>query len=182
LSSVGGFFLDISTQTGAYTPGGTWTFQGSMGNLGLNSFRDDFVTFSPVANVRSVRFTISPSLANVVFSLGKFFVGSMTDLGGIHSPGGTRTPMKNRLEIPLPSGVTVISILGDDGMMFTHPWRSASSTVRDAWVQAFLQRGSIAFLDWEDHIYEVFLKDGQYTETKGFSNTWDIDVTLVRLP
>ncbi|HXJ49417.1 MAG TPA: hypothetical protein VNF91_09645, partial [Candidatus Acidoferrum sp.] len=83
--SGGGLFVDVSYQTGAYNPAGSWTFLGSLTGLVVN-LRDDAVEFGSV-NARSVRFTISPGFANTVFTLGKFFVGTLTDLGAQHSPG-----------------------------------------------------------------------------------------------
>jgi hypothetical protein len=131
---------------------------------------------------RSVRFSFNVGVAGTMFTLGKFFLGTATDLGGIHSPGGTHVPSKNRLEIPLPSGAVVMVGLGDDTATWSMPWRAASSAVRTAWINAGLKSGSFGLIDYEGHLYEVILKDGSIVQAKGFGNTWDLDINLQRLP
>jgi hypothetical protein len=171
-------FCDVQTQTGAYNPAGAWTFRGSMFSV---SSRDAYVEFASTT-CRSIRFVLTPSGVADIVSVGKFVAALKTDLGGIHSPGGSKTTLKNRVDIPLPSGVIVSSVIGDDGAVLSLPWRAASSTVRAAWAAASILDSSFLLVDWEGNPYEVIFSDGKVTESKGFSNSWDLDIQVVRLP
>ncbi len=173
-----GPFIDVLYQVSTYTPGGTWLFAGSIPNLAVN-LRDDGVEFTPVT-ARYWRFQLTPSGASDQFSLGKFFLGLLTDLGAQHSPGATYTPMGNRLETPFPGGAIALTELGDDGSEIHIPWQVASGAVAQAFLTLQTLPGSI-LLFWADgHIYEVYLKGRQITQTRNFQG--DYDVVLGKMP
>jgi hypothetical protein len=174
----GGPFVDVYYQTGAYTPGGAWTFLASLSGITLN-IRDDGVEFGSV-NARSVRFQITPSANGTVFTLGKFFVGALSDTGAKHSPGATYTPMGNRTETPLVGGAVVLTELGDDGAEFRIPWNVAAPSIEGIFLTFQTLPGSRLMLWPDGHFFEVYLKGRQLTQTRNFQN--DYDLVLGRMP
>src|SRR4029077_1242984 len=124
---VAGPSIDVSYQTGTYNGAGSWTFLDTMVGARLN-LRDDGLECGQVT-ARSVRFTINIVANGATFTLGKFFVGSLTDMGAKHSPGTTYSPMGNRTETELIGGAIVLAELGDEGAEFRLLWLVASPTV-----------------------------------------------------
>jgi len=177
-ASGAGPFVDVYYQTGTYTPGGTWNFLGSIVNLVFN-LRDDYVEFSPVT-ARSVRFVITVGGSNLVFTLGKFFIGSVTDLLGEHSPGATYAPFSGRLETPLPGGAVVLTEQGDEQGEFTIPWNYAPALVESLFLTLQTLR-STQLMIWPDgHVYEVFLKGRRLVQTRARQASRDYELVFGR--
>lgn len=176
LSGEGSVTLKIYYQTGAYTPGGTWTQLGAT--LGLGS-RDRIAQFADTA-VASLRFRLNSSGDDAVLAISKFGAWDVTDMGGIHSPGGTATLFKNRLETPLPSGAIAVTKLGDDGATFTFPWRELTTSQRATLRQLQATDYSVLLIDADGDPHECFVQGGQLVETRNF--LIDGEFTLVKLP
>jgi hypothetical protein len=169
---VNGFgpLVDVSYQVSTYTPGGAWTFVGSISGPVVN-LRDDGIEFAPVT-ARFWRFVLNPGGASNVFTLGKFFLGSLTDLGAQHSPGSQYTPFGNRSEIVLPGGAVVLTELGDDGAEFSITWQVASSSVESAFLSMQTLAGTQLLLWPDGHFYETYLKERRVTQTRNFKNDY----------
>jgi hypothetical protein len=177
--------IEVFTQTGAYTPGGTWTSRGVLdgtaqggGGLGL---RDDWIEFSAIT-CRSVRFEFSVSVNPTSFTLGNFYACDVTDLGGIYSRGGSRSIEQIRSELEMPSGVTIINQRGLVSKMFSFPWNACPTAVRTAFILAQLQPYPALLIDEIPAVYEVFMRAGKLTDALVFGSTYDVNVEFVGMP
>lgn len=162
-----------------YVPA-SWTSQGIIYIEALSNKRDSGITFNQVS-ARYIRFAFS-TFGTIQFSVGRLFAGLALDLGGIHSPGGSKTTIKNRIETPLPGGAIVLNTIGDDGAEWSMPWSSIDTTTRGYWTSAFNDGQSFVLIDHEDKFYEVTNTGGQYSEAIGFSSLYDMSISLKRLP
>lgn len=174
--------IDVYYQTGVYAPAGTWNYLGTIVALGAASLggRDSGVEFGAVS-ASSVRFTITVGASNTVFSLGNFFVGLSTDLGGIHSPEGSFQPFGNRLETTLPSGATVLTGLGDDGATWRIPWSFVQSAMRATYLSVQALSGGLVLIDAEGNFFQVFLVNRAVTQTRPANALYGLDAEFKRL-
>lgn len=174
-------FCDVYTApaAGGYFPP-VWTWRASIDVDGSEDPRDMGATFSSVTP-RYVRFGFS-SAGSIEWSIGRLWAGLVYDTGGIHSPGGSVTVIKNRIETPLPGGAVVLNTLGDNGAEWTMPWASVPSATRSLWLDAYNSSGSIVLVDHNNKFYEVIFSGGQYSEAIGFSGLYDMNISLKRLP
>ena len=173
-----GISYDISYQTGAYNPVGVWTFVATL-SVG-QTVRDVGFQFGPVT-ARSVRFTAVPSGAGTVVTLGKFFAGDLTDLGGIGTTPGYE-PYRNRSEISQPNGATVLFDVGDPGADFTLPWPSIPLATRATLLTIQGASGSFVMVDPDGAFFEVYAKGGRVSTARRFSTLFDANVELARMP
>jgi len=170
--------VDFLYQTGAYNPVGVWTYIDTFG-----ADRRDVGVVGATVSARSVRFLLSPGDVSETFSLGGFFVGEVSDLGGIHSPGGVHTPFQNRLETPLANGSVVIARLGDPGHTWTMPWNSIPLATRNILRSAQGRPTTFVLVDHEGNFFEVYLRGGALTEGLGGGvGLYDINLELVSMP
>jgi hypothetical protein len=172
--------VELYSNNTAY-PGvpGDWTFR-TDSFVGTIADRDSGATISSVT-ARWWRFRLNAD-QDWALSLGKFFLGKLTDLGGIHSPGGLQEPFQNRLETPLVNGATVLTGLGDDGGTLVMPWNLVLDAIRQHFLTAQRERGAIVVVDADGKWQEMFLRNGKVSVSRPSFNLYDINAELVRLP
>lgn len=154
-----------------------WTLQGTL-NYSASS-RDCGVVFAS-ASARYWRFEFT--ISGGAFTLGHVWLGNPTDLGGIHSPGGTFSPSRTRLETPLPSGAIALRDLGDPGADFVLPWNTITSTVRDSLLLAADEAGSFLLVDADGDFYEVFAPGGRVDTARNSTSLFSANLVLKRMP
>lgn len=158
----------------------TWTPRGSA-TVALSSLpaRDAGSTFTQVA-ARYWRFEFTTFAAQ--FSVGRFALGVLTDLGAIGAPGLQFARNRTRLETPLPSGAVVLRDLGDPGATFQMPWQYATSAKIATLLSLRDQTGSFTFFDGDDNVWEVYVRGGQVTATRRWTSLFDEASDLVVMP
>jgi hypothetical protein len=171
--------ITVYTQTGSYSFGGTWTSRGTLPNPGA---KDDWIEFGPISSIHSIRFEFGVTSNPTQFRLGKFWAGVTTDLLGVYSRGGKRTKFQNRADLTLPSGVPMITDLGDPGAIFSFPWNAAPAAVTTAMRDAQTRRTPILLLDETPAVYETILSEGKLAESLVAGTTYDLEWELQRLP
>ena len=172
------FAMGASTVNVMYAtayPGGPWTSAETFSMI--SGPRDSGKTFASQSK-RYWRFEIDHGGSS--FTIGKFLLGVITDLGAIHSPGGEQTPFRNRLESAMPSGVIVANDLGDPGMDFTLPFGLVTAAKRTTLQGMHLATGSFSLFDADDGLYEVILRNGRVPTRRVY--LFDVDAELTRLP
>lgn len=180
VAGSGSVAIDLLSQSGAYSSGGTWTYLGTFAST--FSARDHAQGMVAPASANSFRFLVTIGASSVQFTLGNLLLGAVFDTGMIHSPGGSYAPFRNRIETPLPGGQTVLTELGDDGGEWVLPFRSVPNATRGQLMQLAAVAGPFTYLDADGRGFEVFLRNGRLTEARVHTNLWNIDVELVRLP
>ena len=102
--------LKVYMQTGAYTPGGTWTLRGTVYSPG----RHAGVVFA-ATSVDSIRYEFA---CTGQFQTGKFYAGDPFTLGGgtyAGNQGLENSPVRNAVVYSFPSGSIFSFNLGDTG-------------------------------------------------------------------
>lgn len=174
-SAVTTVTVKSAASASGYVPG-AWTTQGTF-SLSANP-RDNGCEFSSVSH-RYWRLEFAHG--GSAWSAGRIWIGSPTDLGAIHSPGGLYAPHRNRLETPLPSGATVLQDLGDPGADFTLPWNSIESSLRTTLQALADATGSFLLVDPDGNFFEVFMRNGRVPVVRQFSSLFDINLEMARL-
>lgn len=172
-----GIAVDFYYQTGAYNAAGTWTYLATL----AAGIRDVGVQITPVT-ARSMRMRVIPNSGSTVCRVGNFFAGQLVDLGGRHSPGGLYAPVRNRIELGTPGGVTFLSDTGDPGADLTLPWESASDAQRATLLALHDLTGSFIMLDGDGACFEVYVVNGRIGAERQFIGRSDMSVELRRLP
>lgn len=180
LDGSGSISVDLYSQTGAYSAGGSWTYVETLASA--FDTRDSAQELVSPVSADSFRFVFTIGSSSVQFTLGNLLLGTVFDTGMIHSPGGSYSPFRNRIETPLPGGQTVITELGDDGGEWVLPFRSVPNATRTQLMQLAAVAGPFTYVDADGRGFEVFLRNGRLTEARVHTNLWNIDVELVRLP
>lgn len=175
--------VQVTVQEGgnAYGPG-PWTTVGTFSLTG--SPRDKGVTFGSTT-ARYWRFIFSFVVNQ--FSVGKLVLGVVTDLGGVHAPGGDLGPHGFRLEQPMLGGAVVLTELSTDmGRDFTLPFPTSTSALRSTLETIAALSGSFIMLDPNDAFYEVIVPEKRLgvrrVSTHGSDWLYDLDLRLKRLP
>jgi hypothetical protein len=152
--------VEVFTQTGSYTPGGTWT---SQGTITVGAKRDaGMILANSVASVRSVRFAFDVASA---FTLGRVWAGALDyDMGGIYSPGARRTFVKPRIRNVALGMVTVATVVGDDRYLFDLPYESIDSTMQGKLLAVAQAARSIIYVDHDSNFYECLLAGDQFSQ------------------
>lgn len=158
-------------------PGGPWTLKDSGS---FSTARDQGAQFSSTQSARYWRFSIVNT--GVQFSIGRLWLGAVTDLGVWHSPGATSSPFRNRIEQGQANGTFVLNDLGDPGRDISLPFNQADSALKSKVHNLYANTGSIVYLDPDDDIYEVIVKGGRVNVARNFTSLWSASVDLARLP
>lgn len=153
-------------------------------------------TFSLIAGPRDIGAAISTISARywrfeiyntAPFSVAKFLLGPLTDLGYAHGPGGDATIYRFRNETPLIGGGVLVDDLGDPGKSFSIPVPTATQTRRAALEALVQQTGSFSYLDPDDELYEVLMSDSARLEVSrafaaGAASVYSLNLRLTRQP
>jgi hypothetical protein len=169
-----------STDANGYPPvaSSSWTSRGSITGFATATFRDFGTTFNSTS-ARYWRFEFNGSNP---WSVGRLWLGAQTDLGGIHSPGGTYQPYRNRLETPQPGGAIVLNNLGDPGADFMHPWAGITSSLRSTLLSLQAKRSTFLMIDADSRFFEVFLVGGRVNDSRRDPSLFDDDVSFKAMP
>jgi len=169
-----------ATSAVGYPPvsGGSWTSRGTISVSGA-AWRD---IGSAITSSNSRYFRFEMLNGGVGWSLGKLFLGQLTDLGAIHSPGGLFSPFRNRLETPQPGGAIVLQDLGDPSADFTLPFRTIQTSLRDTLANLQGQASTFLLVDAEDRFFEVFIVNGRVAVTRQYTSIFDVDMQLKAMP
>lgn len=168
--------IQVAAYSAAAYPGGPWTLRGITS---ASTKRDMATTFNSVS-ARYWRVQITASVPTK-FSIGRIWLGPVTDLGIKHSPGAKSSPFRNRLEQAQATGSFVINDLGDPGRDISLPFGVISSAT-DATLAALSDvTGSFVFIDPDSNVYEVILRGGRVERANNFASYSD-SIDLARLP
>lgn len=169
--------IAVSSQTGAYTPGGSWTSLGSVSTLA--SPADALILPSPsTSSVRSLRFVFT---GTGQFALGRLWAGQLTDLGVYPDPDYSESPAR--------AGERVFGPLGqffgvDYGRSRTDPSfeinRIASGVVSS--LRALADTGaSFLYLNHRGVMIEARILPGDLTITERFTDLYDASVRVTQM-
>jgi hypothetical protein len=179
VSSVLSVEILSSTSANGYPPtaASVWTSRATFSTVSP-AFRHIGTTW--VSNsARYWRFAFTH--LGTLWSVGKLFLGALTDLGAIHSPGGIYSPFENRLETPQPGGAIVVNEVGDPGADITLPWRTVDSTMRSR-MTTLAASAPFVLVDADGNFFEVFVANGRAMTTRQYTSVFDAEVTLKVMP
>lgn len=153
-SAVGVASVEVFTQTGAYTPAGTWTTRGTI-TLG-SGVRDGFLLIAS-QNVVSVRYAIT---ATTAFTIGRLYAGTLeTDLGIVSSPGYSRRWIDPQLENRMGDLSPFITYSGDGHWEYSLPYENAGATLYAALKLMGQKRRTFVLHDgYEGTVYECRIR------------------------
>ena len=180
--SVAGIVTSVEVSSAAAAAGyvpAAWTVQATITGIVLDP-RDIGAVINSVSH-RYWRFTFN-NAGTAAWTLGRLWLGSSTDLGAIHTPGGLYAPFRNRLETPLPGGAVVLTDLGDPGADFVHPWAQIESSLRSTLLGLNAKRGSFLLIDSGGSFFEVYLRRGRVPIGQDSHILYDINLDMARLP
>lgn len=152
----------------------------SHGSFSLTNKRDAGLDLGTSLANRYFRFTFTNSA--VAFTIGRLFIGLVTDTNRVHSPGAETTLFQNRLEQQLVDGSVNVNTLGDPGGTFTLPLRTISGAERDQLRMIAAATGSVLLFDTEDVVGEFLVKDGAVRTLRQFYDRYDCAMELTKLP
>jgi len=169
---------DIQYSTTYYPTATTWTTADSISLI--STPRDGGVVFAGGAvSKRYWRFNIT-SFGQ--FSLSSLWLGSYTDLGGMHSPDAETTPFGNRAESQHTDGSFLVNVLGEKGHDFTLPFNATDSTLKTTLQSLSDVEGSVVYIDPDDNFYEVIVRGARVPTKRSHSSIYGVNVELARLP
>jgi hypothetical protein len=116
------------------------------------------------------------------FSVASLWLGSLVDLGGMHSPDAITTPFRNRLEQQQQDGSFIINDLGDKGHDFTLPFNVANSTLKTTLQGLSDYSGSFVYIDPDEGFFEVIARGGRVNTRRSHSTIFGLDAEFARLP
>ena len=169
---------DVQYSTTYYPAAVIWTTADSIALT--NNPRDAGKVFSGGSvTKRYWRFNFS---CTGTFSLASLWLGSLVDLGGLHSPDAITTPFRNRLEQQQQDGSFILNDLGDKGQDFTLPFNVANSTLKTTLQGLSDYSGSFVYIDPDDGFYEVIARGGRVNTRRTHSTIFGLDAEFARLP
>lgn len=155
-SSAGLSSIEVFTQAGAYSAGGTWTSRGTI-MLGSGVRNGALVLGSDLTGVDSVRYRHTKASA---FTLGRHFAGTIEqDLGIISSRGYLRRRVIPVNENRMGDRSPFVTQSGDPFFEFSIPYRSIPAATHAKLLQVGSQLRSFFMLDFDDAPHEVKLRD-----------------------
>jgi hypothetical protein len=172
------FSCDIQWATSYYP--GAWTTADSISLSG--DPRDAGAVFDGGSvSKRYWRFSFL-SLGTGAFSVSSIWLGSLVDLGGMHSPDAITTPFRNRLEQQQQDGSFILNDLGDKGHDFTLPFNVANASLRTTLASLSDYSGSFVYIDPDDVFYEVIARGGRVNTRRSHSTIFGLEADFARLP
>ena len=173
--------LTIQTQTGSYTPAGTWTTFGTIASANLTSSRDRAVIdTNTVASVRSIRWSFAHTSG--IWTVGKVWavVAPTIDCDAL-MPGSMYTPTRYQTEVVGPSGIPAITDSARDGFLWSLDLGPVGSALKLAVWSIVNSANPVSMLDDADKLEEVRIPGGQIPSPRFFS-TYNPRLDLTRLP
>ena len=164
---------------------GTLTFSDMMdfGGTGLNTsgYTDEIVEFAAPASARYVRFVFTFAAGD--FTLGKFLVGTLLDLGIAYSPGSTETLVKNGVANRGANGAKLFTQTGQDTARMSMVFSRVPQTTKDA-LMTRAEGRVITLIHPTLGAMEAALADDELEATHLWSSPdlWDITLNLERMP
>ncbi len=163
-SSAGVASVEVFTQAGAYTPGGTWTSRGTI-TLGAG-VRDGGFIITPVASLDSVRFTVT---ATTAFTIGRLWAGAVDyDLSVVSSPGYQRRRVIPQLRSVMGGGTPHLTTAGDVRWEYVLPYQDIGAELNTKLRTIGSQGGSFVLVDRDGTFYEAVTADGTFSEALTF--------------
>ncbi len=170
--------LKVYKQTGAYTPGGTWTLLGTVNSPG----RHAGVVFASTS-VDSLRYEFA---CTGQFQTGKFYAGAPWSVGGgtyIGNPGLESTPVRNAVLYDLPSGSVFSFNLGDTGRYIDLSLTELTETDMDTLQALAALTSPFVFVDSRDRFWNVLLADKSVpTKQTSVNPLYAVDLALKVIP
>lgn len=168
----------VQLQSSPSYPPGVWTNRGAA--VTLNAVGRDTGQIIAGTSARYWRFHATGGTS---FSIGRLVLfATYTDLGIMHSPGAESSPFLNRLEQANVDGTLMLNNLGDPGRDFVLPFLKMTTGNRTILEALAAQAGSVIYIDPDDVFYEVVLKGGRVKSQRAWSNLFDIQIEMTRLP
>lgn len=169
--------IAVSSQTGAYTPGGSWTSIGSVSTL--SSPLDPLILPSPASSsVRSLRFIFT---GTGQFAIGRLWAGQLADLGVYPDPPFTESPARagDRVFGPLGQmfGVDYGITRNDADMRLGRLAPATVATLRGLADSA----ASFLFLNHRGAMMEARILPGDLTINETFTDLYDASVKLTQM-
>lgn len=133
------------------TSGGSWTAIDTISMA--SSARDGGIVFNS-ASYRYVRFDYTCFTA---FTLGRCFVGALTDLGLVYAPGSEEYLIQPRADHTSPFGQLFSQWGGDDYERFALRFDPTDATLRSTLRTLAKKKQTLVYVDYDDVFREVLL-------------------------
>lgn len=172
--------LTMQTQTGTYTPGGTWTTFGTISGANLTSSRDRAAVDTNTVSCRSGRWSFAHTSG--VFAVGKVWAVVAPTITKQYAKDSVLTPVRYITENVDSNGVAFINDYMEDGFLWSLDLGVCTSAEKIA-IWTLVNSGrSCSMLDDADKLEEVRVVGGQIPTARAFDTVYFPRIELARLP